>query len=87
MENFDQVKADLEQIKDRNRRVELDKKWETSWTRIIAIAALTYILVVVFFHFTGSSQPFINAIVPTLGFLLSTLSISLLKSFWIQFQK
>ena len=45
-------KKDLEkeiiQIKERNKRVELDKKWETSWTRKICIMILTYIVVIIY---------------------------------------
>ena len=32
MENKD-LEKEIIQIKERNKRVELDKKWETSWTR------------------------------------------------------
>ena len=39
---------EIKQIKDRNKRVELDKKWETSGTRKICICILTYIVVVIY---------------------------------------
>ena len=38
MEN---LKKEIEEIKLRNKRVELDKRWETSSTRKICIALLT----------------------------------------------
>ena len=34
----------VKKIEDRNKRVELDKKWETCWTRKICIMILTYIV-------------------------------------------
>lgn len=34
MEN-QELEKEIEQIKERNKRVELDKAWETSWTRIV----------------------------------------------------
>ena len=34
------IEKEIELIKERNARVELDKKWETSWTRKICIAIL-----------------------------------------------
>ena len=50
--NMDVVKMKLEdrikQIEERNKRVELDKKWETSWTRKICIMVLTYIIVIIY---------------------------------------
>ena len=42
------LEQEIEQIKQRNRRVELDKKWETSGTRKICICVLTYIVVVIY---------------------------------------
>ena len=42
------LEKEIEQIKERNKRVELDKAWETSWARRICIMVLTYIVVVVY---------------------------------------
>ena len=44
------VEEEIKEIKERNKRVELDKKWEICWTRRIYICILTYI-VVVFYSF------------------------------------
>jgi preprotein translocase subunit SecF len=84
MEN---IEKEIEEIKERNRRVEMDKAWETSLTRKILIAILTYIVIVLFFYFADFPKPFVNAIVPTLGFLLSTLSILVAKRVWIKQRK
>ena len=83
MEKINDLEKEINLIKKRNRRVEADKAWETGWFRKITIAVLTYAVIVLFFITAGFSKPFINAIVPTLGFLLSTLSISVLKEYWI----
>ena len=37
------LENEIENIKQRNKRVELDKKWETSLTRKLCICILTYI--------------------------------------------
>ena len=84
MEELEQIKKDIEEIKDRNNRVEKDKAWETSYFRKILIAVLTYIVIVIFFFFVKLSNPFVNAIVPTMGFVLSTLSIPFFKKMWIK---
>lgn len=39
---------EIEKIKARNARVELDKKWETSWTRRLCICVPTYIVVAIY---------------------------------------
>lgn len=87
MDELQELKKEVEKIKERNARVEADKAWETSLFRKILVAVLTYIVVVLFFAVAGLPKPFINAIVPTLGFLLSTLSISIFKTLWLKRQK
>ena len=47
MDNKD-LENEIAKIKERNKRVELDKAWETSWTRKICICILTYIVVVIY---------------------------------------
>ena len=73
----------LSAIEERNAKLEADKAWETSWTRRIAIAVLTYLVIVAYLHFVIHVEPWLNALVPVAGFLLSTLTISYLKKFWI----
>jgi len=72
----------LGRIEKRNRRVELDKAWETSWTRRILIAVMTYIVIVLFFLVAELPRPFINPLVPTAGFVLSTMSLPYFKKMW-----
>ncbi|HJN85035.1 MAG TPA: hypothetical protein QF873_01800 [Patescibacteria group bacterium] len=78
--------SDLEQrlkaVEKRNTSVELDKAWETSLARKILIALLTYIIIVLFFKAADLPKPYINSIVPTTGFVLSTLTLNLFKKVW-----
>lgn len=78
------LEEEIEKIKERNRRVELDKQWEVSNTRKILIAILTYFVMVIFFYFAKLPNPLINSIVPALAFFISTLSIPLIKKLWIK---
>ncbi|MFA4815284.1 MAG: hypothetical protein WC924_04120 [Candidatus Gracilibacteria bacterium] len=84
MASLKQLQKDIAKIKARNRRVEADKAWETSWARKIIIAGLTYFAVVIFFFVTELPNPFANALVSSMGFILSMLSFSLLKKWWIK---
>lgn len=77
------LQIEIETIKHRNRRVEQDKAWETSLTRKFAVAILTYLTILVLFLTIKVKEPFTNALVPTLGFLLSTLSLPFIKKVWI----
>jgi len=84
MDEIQEIKSEIEKIKQRNERVEADKAWETSLARKILIAVLTYAVIVIFFIVANLPKPFINAIIPTIGFILSTLSIPLFKKAWIK---
>ncbi|MBT3731345.1 hypothetical protein HN840_03310 [archaeon] len=77
----------IKKIERRNKRVEIDKAWETSFTRKVIIALLTYLVIVLFFFMADLPKPFVNSIVPTSGFVLSTLSLKYFKRFWIKFIK
>lgn len=73
----------IARLETRNKRVEADKAWETSWTRRLAIMALTYIVVVIYLKFVVHIEPWINALVPVIGFFLSTLTLSVIKQRWV----
>lgn len=81
------IKKRIGAIEKRNKRVEIEKAWETSWARKIVVAVLTYATIVVFFFAAGLPKPFVNSMVPTIGFVLSTLSLDYLKGIWIKKQK
>ena len=73
----------IENIEKRNKRVELDKKWETSWNRRICIIILTYIIVVIYSYIIRKySNIFLSSLVPVIGFTLSTLSLKLVRKVW-----
>ena len=66
------LKQEIEKIKERNKRVELDKKWETSLTRRILIVILTYIVVVIYsFSIDKINNILLSSLVPVFGFVLS----------------
>ena len=80
---MEELKNELEEIKLRNKRVELDKKWETSYTRKICICVLTYIVVVIYSNMVNKSNNiFLSSLVPVIGFFLSTLSLRLVRKLW-----
>lgn len=77
------LKEEIKIIKRRNERVELDKKWETSWTRRACICLMTYAIVIVYSLLIQSvSNAFLTSLVPVLGFLLSTLSLNWIRKIW-----
>lgn len=86
--NTEEIQKEIDKIKDRNKKVELDKKWETSWTRKICIAILTYLVVVLYSYIISQfSNIWLSSLVPVFGFILSTLSIKFIRKFWEKIQK
>jgi hypothetical protein len=85
MNDYKKLELEIEKIKLRNLKVEADKAWETSFFRKILIAILTYFVIVWFFYIVDLPRPFHNAIVPTIGFLLSTFTFTIFKKFWIKY--
>lgn len=77
------IEKEIEEIKTRNKRVELDKAWETSWTRKICIMVLTYIVVVIYSYVTKNvDNILLSSLVPVIGFTLSTLSLKFIRNLW-----
>ena len=77
------IEKEIEDIKQRNKRVELDKAWETSWTRKICIVVLTYIVVITYSYLIRSFNNIaLSSLVPVIGFLLSTLSLKIVRKIW-----
>ena len=79
---------DLEQrvqkIENRNRKVEADKAWETSWTRRILLTLFTYLAIGAYMWAIDIPIPWLNAVVPAVAFMLSTLTMPFFKKIWIQ---
>ena len=75
-----ELKMEIEKIKERNKKVELDKAWETSFVRRLCICILTYIVVVVYSIITKNvTNIWISSLVPVIGFTLSTLSLKVVR--------
>lgn len=75
--------SQLEAIHARNRRVEQDKAWEQSYTRCGFIVIVTYLTATLFLWLIGETLPFFKALIPTGGYILSSLSLPWLKKRWM----
>lgn len=83
MTTIEELKKELDEIKARNKRVESDKAWETSWARKFLVLVLTYFVIIIFFLVAKLPDPFANAVVPSVAFVLSTLTVPLFKKWWL----
>lgn len=82
------IEKEITDIKKRNKRVELDKAWETSFTRRFCICVLTYIVVVIYtFTIRYTNNVLLSSLVPVIGFALSTLSLKGVRRVWEKHRK
>ena len=84
MENLEQR---VQKIEERNRKVEMDKAWETSWTRRTLLTLFTYLAIAVYMWAVGITNPWLNAVVPAVAFMLSTLTMPYFKKMWEKFRR
>ncbi|MBU0981523.1 hypothetical protein KKC94_02415 [Patescibacteria group bacterium] len=84
---LESLQKEIDEIKARNKKVEADKAWETSIVRKVLVMGLTYIVIASFFVVADLAKPFVNAIVPSAAFLLSTLTVPVVKRVWINKRK
>ena len=77
--NIDQISQELENIKARNKKVETDKAWEWSIARKILLMLFTYLALWIYMQALNIYKPWLNAIIPTIWFLLSTLTLPRFK--------
>ena len=77
------IEKEIKEIKERNKKVEMNKAWEISLTRRICIMILTYIVVIIYSYLIKNvDNVFLSSLVPVIGFTLSTLSLNLVRKVW-----
>jgi hypothetical protein len=87
MSSTEQFERRIATIEERNRRVELDKAWETSFTRRLLILIGTYAILGFYLWAIAIPRPWLNAIVPAVGFALSTLALPPARRVWERWRR
>ncbi len=81
MENLEER---IIKIEERNKSVEADKAWETSWIRRLLLALFSYLAIGVYLWAIDLPRPWINAIVPAVAFMIQTLTLPFFKKVWVK---
>jgi hypothetical protein len=87
MATIEELAKEIDLLKERNQRVEREKAWETSSTRALSIVVLTYTVMTIVMYVIGITRFYVDSIIPTLGFFLSTQSLPIVKRWWMARQK
>lgn len=84
MNTEEKLTKEIEALHERNERVEADKAWETSRFRVACIVVVTYLIAALVMYVIGVDRYLTDALIPTIGYLLSTQSLPFLKRWWIK---
>lgn len=82
--DYQELEKRIKKIEERNKKVEEDKAWETCLLRKILIIVMTYIFAVLYLTIADTTNPYFGAVVPCVGFYLSTWSLKLIKKYWVK---
>ena len=85
--NISELEKRVSIIEERNKKVEIDKAWETSLARRALLVLFTYLAIGVYLAVIGIERAWLNAIVPAFAFLLSTLTLPFFKKLWERYRK
>jgi len=83
IERIENVEKQLSKIKSRNTKVELDKAWEGSKTRILFLLVFTYFLTLIVFWLISAPNPLFNAVILTIAYITSIQSLPIVKKWWL----
>lgn len=81
---LDEMELKIRALEERNRRVEADKAWETSWARRLMIAVVTYVTAGMWLVLINDFYPWLKACIPAIGYLLSTVSLPVIQRWWMR---
>jgi len=87
MSTIQELEQRVSKIEERNKKVEKEKQWEVSYTRRIILILFTYLTIGFYLDAIEISSPWLNAIVPSLAFWLSTLTMPFFKKLWERYIK
>ena len=87
MNDFEKLEKRIDEIEKRNKRVEADKAWETSTLRKTLIIVMTYVFAVLYLKIADTTNPYFGAVVPCVGFFLSTQTLNVIKKKWLSKRK
>ena len=84
MTELEKLKQEIDKLKERNKSKDANKAWETSLSRKVILLITTYFVVGLTLITIKNPRPWINAVIPSLGFFLSTLSLPFVKKYWVE---
>ena len=85
MTNLKDLEKKIKTIEERNKKVELNKSWELSYSRRFLLTLFTYLAIGFYLKAINIPKPWLNSIVPAIAFMLSTLTLPFFKKLWLNY--
>ena len=77
--NLEELNEKVGKILERNKKVEQDKAWETSFFRRLFLAILTYFAVLALLLIINAPTPFLAALIPAAAYLIQQYSLPFMR--------
>jgi hypothetical protein len=78
------TEQEIKRIITRDKQRDAEEAWESSITRKVSIAIVTYIVLVPIMFALDITKPFASAVIPAVAYLLSVLGLEFIKKIWIK---
>lgn len=79
-----ELRAAVEFLYQYHAHEEKGRKFDSSWARVLVIMGITYVTLSSYMRLIGVEEPLRGAVVPTVGFYLSTWSLSFMRALWVR---
>ena len=83
-ERLEFLQTEIEALQQRNFDKDRGKEFESSYTRVFFLMFVTYWTLFGYMYIIDTNNPWLDAIVPTVGFNISTWGLPVVKEYWIQ---
>lgn len=85
MTSIKELENRIQQLENRNKKVEGTKSWEISFSRKVVLIVFTYLAIGIYMYAVNLPDPWLNAIVPAFAFMLSTLTLPFFRKIWMKY--
>ncbi len=77
------LKKELDTLHDDIRTLKIQQDWNTSVLKHGLVIFMNYLIMLILMYILNIESPFISALLPTLGYAITSISLNSIKKYWI----